>query len=186
MGTLDSIDTVTVDVRKKKSEFSGRQQNPSTKFWKWSLYSKTSLEFQITTNEMQRFLNLFIFYRRCTCFRRVSPPIIRSTRLYIQLQVLSTNTVASCYRGRRGTQISNACVRFSDFSQSLLGESAALCSINPLNAELNPICYLLALLAHHFLHVSRIRFKSLTLRLLMSYIYIYIYIYIWSAYSWCF
>ena len=29
---------------------------------------------------------------------------------------------------------------------------------NPLNAELNPICHLLALLgAHHFLHVSRIR-----------------------------
>jgi len=42
---------------------------------------------------------------------------------------------------------------------------------NPLNPELNPICYLLALLAHHFLHVSRIRVKSLPLRLLMSYIY---------------
>ena len=43
---------------------------------------------------------------------------------------------------------------------------------NPLNAELNPICYLLALLgAHHFLHVSRIRVKSLTLRQLMSCIY---------------
>ena len=42
---------------------------------------------------------------------------------------------------------------------------------NPLNAELNPIFYLLALLAHHFLHVSRIRVKSLTIRLLMSYIY---------------
>ena len=55
--------------------------------------------------------------------------------------------------------------------------------INPLNAELNPICHLLALLAHHFLHVSRIRVKSLTLRLLMSYIYIYIciYIYIYGA-----
>jgi len=39
-------------------------------------------------------------------------------------------------------------------------------NINPLNAELNPICYLVALLgAHHFLHVSRIRVKSLTLRL---------------------
>jgi len=50
---------------------------------------------------------------------------------------------------------------------------------NPLNLELNPI-YLLALLAHHFLHVSRIRVKSLTIRLLMSYIYI------WSTYSWCF
>ena len=44
--------------------------------------------------------------------------------------------------------------------------------LNPLNAELNPICYLLALLgAHHFLHVSRIRVKSLTIRLLMSFIY---------------
>jgi len=32
--------------------------------------------------------------------------------------------------------------------------------INPLNAELNPICHLLALLgAHHILHVSRIRVK---------------------------
>ena len=44
--------------------------------------------------------------------------------------------------------------------------------IKPLDAELNPICYLLALLGvHHFLHFSRIRVKSLTLRLLMSYIY---------------
>jgi hypothetical protein len=50
---------------------------------------------------------------------------------------------------------------------------ALLGDINPLSPGLNPICYLLALLAH----VSRIRVKSLTLRLLMSYIYIYIYIY---------
>jgi len=45
-------------------------------------------------------------------------------------------------------------------------------SLNPLNPELNPTCYLLALLgAHNFLHVSRIRVKLLTFRLLMSYIY---------------
>jgi len=32
--------------------------------------------------------------------------------------------------------------------------------INPLYAELNPICHLLALLgAHHILHVSRVRVK---------------------------
>ena len=44
--------------------------------------------------------------------------------------------------------------------------------INPLNPELNPICYLLVLLgAHDFLHVSKIRVKSLTFRRLMSYIY---------------
>ena len=57
-----------------------------------------------------------------------------------------------------------------------------MCSpFNPLNPELNPICYLLALLgAHHFLYVSRIRVKLLTFRLLMSYIYI------WSTNSWCF
>ena len=55
-------------------------------------------------------------------------------------------------------------------------------NFNPLKPELNPICYLLALLgAHHFLHVSRIRVKLLTFSLLMSYIYIYIYI--WSTHS---
>jgi len=33
-----------------------------------------------------------------------------------------------------------------------------LSRFNPLNAELNPICHLLALLgAHHILHVSRVR-----------------------------
>jgi len=38
-------------------------------------------------------------------------------------------------------------------------------NINPLKPELNPVCYLLALLgAHHFLHISRIRVKLLTLR----------------------
>ena len=47
---------------------------------------------------------------------------------------------------------------------------------NPLKPELNSICHLLALLgAHHFLHVSRIRVKLLTFRLLMSYI--------WSTHS---
>ena len=60
-----------------------------------------------------------------------------------------------------------------------VGEMNEKGKFNLLNPELNPICYLLALLAHHFLHVSRIRVKSLTLRLLM----LYIYIYIWSAYS---
>jgi hypothetical protein len=35
-------------------------------------------------------------------------------------------------------------------------------NINPLNAELNPLCRLLALLrAHHILHVSRIRVKKI-------------------------
>jgi hypothetical protein len=42
--------------------------------------------------------------------------------------------------------------------QKILKHSTKLkCEINPLNAELNPICNLLALGAHHILHVGRIR-----------------------------
>ena len=66
--------------------------------------------------------------------------------------------------GQPGHSPSYYCLRPND-STTVTG------SVNPLNPELNPICYLLALLAHHFLHVSRIRVKSLTIRLLMSYIY---------------
>ena len=62
---------------------------------------------------------------------------------------------------------------FHGYARSLKCTSGSvLWTINPLNPELNPIGYLLALLgAHHFLHVSRVRVKSLTFRLLMSYIY---------------
>ena len=46
-----------------------------------------------------------------------------------------------------------------------LPQAHALFMVNPLKPELNPICYLLALLgAHHLFHVSRIRVKLLTLR----------------------
>ena len=58
------------------------------------------------------------------------------------------------------------CVRVQDHRGQV---SVRLDFLNPLKPELNPICYLLALLgAHHFLHVSRIRVKLLTFRLLMS------------------
>ena len=64
---------------------------------------------------------------------------------------------------------------YSSFGKAQIARSLTMV-INRLDAELNAIPYLLALLgAHHFLHVSRIRVKSLTLRQLMSYI--------WSTYS---
>ena len=73
-------------------------------------------------------------------------------------------------------------MRFSELLNTYRFESALVVDMymsyrgrsdfNPLNPELNPICYLLALLgAHHFPNVSRIRVKLLTFRLLMSYIY---------------
>jgi len=47
----------------------------------------------------------------------------------------------------------------TDFIKDINGTFTDISNwFNPLNAELNPICYLLALFgAHHFLHVSRIR-----------------------------
>jgi hypothetical protein len=69
--------------------------------------------------------------------------------------------------------VENADTQFITLNKVTTDVQANGCNLfNPLNAELNPICHLLALLeAHHFLHISRIRVKSLTLRLLMSYIY---------------
>ena len=73
-------------------------------------------------------------------------------------------------RGRKRKQLLDNLKENSEYWK--LKEKALDFFINPLKAELNPICYLLALLgAHHLLHVSRIRVKSLTFRRLMSYIY---------------
>jgi hypothetical protein len=56
-------------------------------------------------------------------------------------------------------------MEFEMFSKMKTGTSQSCRSgrrINPLNAKLNPICHLLALLgAHHVLHVSRIRVKKI-------------------------
>ena len=72
---------------------------------------------------------------------------------------------------RTNSWLSNQCSLHADLPLASTPRPAL--RFNPLKPELNPICYLLALLAHNFLHVSRIRVKSLTFRRLMSYIYIY-------------
>ena len=47
---------------------------------------------------------------------------------------------------------------------------------NPLKAELNPICHLLALLGvHHILHVSRIRVNSRNSPVKLNWIYVQVY-----------
>jgi len=50
-------------------------------------------------------------------------------------------------------------VIFKIIQKNFLNAASHYC-FNPLNAELNPICHLLALLgAHHILHVSGLRVK---------------------------
>ena len=49
-------------------------------------------------------VSLFIyFYKTLYMFQAVPPPIIRNKKLYMQSQVLSTNTAASCCRRWDGT-----------------------------------------------------------------------------------
>ena len=79
----------------------------------------------------------------------------------MKIRAVGTRLIHEERRLDRRTDITKLIVAFRNFVEVF----------NPINAELNPICHLLALLGVHFLHVSRIRVKSLTLRLLMSYIY---------------
>jgi len=92
----------------------------------------------------------------------------------------SASTVLSVYSSGfylRRMVILNYFFLLQSFIQALIHSSIYLFFLfsfkfNPLNPELNPICYLLALLGtHHFLHLSMIRVKSLTFRRLISYIY---------------
>jgi len=55
---------------------------------------------------------------------------------------------------------SKPCLRGNSPANNSLSQDTAF---NPLNAELNPICHLLALLgAHHIFHVSGLRVKDET------------------------
>jgi len=57
-----------------------------------------------------------------------------------------------------GSNVVNSGTKLPRFGLSCLFRNIG--KFNPLNAELNPICHLLALLgAHHILHVSRLRVK---------------------------
>ena len=84
-----------------------------------------------------------------------------------KLHKLGSNSCSACQDVHRHANSSVTNVQLIEFVIHFGDQykSSSLPSINPLKPELNPICYLLALLgADHFLHVSRIRVKLLTLR----------------------
>ena len=120
----------------------------TTYIWRTYSYSKTK--------KMRLFLKLFILVKHSTYFERSFRP--------------SSGAQDCTYNNRHMPDTATCCKRGRDGKSSISPKHVEC--INPLNPELNPICYLLAILgAHHFLHVSRIRVKLLTFRLLMSYIY---------------
>ena len=123
------------------------------------------------------------------CRQRTKCTIVQDSRYWIvittiyKMQSLNLLSMTTLHLNRRGNEkyefLNFTVVKYVRFPLvvqvhlNFLKAMFIVFHFNPLNPELNPICYLLALLAHHFLHVSRIMVKSLTLRLLMSYIYIY-------------
>ena len=146
---------------------------------------------QVSVSLYSYFLRI-LFLRQGECYPYIWPPLnerlaislnwkrnsfqcFSRSDVFSQLKVIIVGSVEVLVH-LQGHEISNSACRL--LTQACRLQLCCLLFstplINPLNAELNPICCLLALLAaHHFLHVSRIRVKSLTLRLLMSYIYIY-------------
>ena len=111
-------------------------------------------------------MQTFIYCKVTLHVSGVTAPIIRSTKTVTSTSGIGHNTGTA-------TSFQRSTLEGSWTFLLTLNHDARNHEFNPLNPELNPICYLLALLAHHFLHVSRIRVNELTLRLLMSYIYIY-------------
>jgi hypothetical protein len=90
--------------------------------------SSSKLQFQITANKKQRLL-IYLFLQTLYMFQPVPPPIIRSTELYIQLQVLSNNTAASCYRERDGlNSISSTVAASSNIALQYLKLYVQLCA----------------------------------------------------------
>jgi hypothetical protein len=126
------------------------------------------------TNEMHQFLKFILFWSRILHVSDgLSVHYQESKTVRTASGIYQTDSADCLLAGTRWNWGHKHAVRVSRCIVWISEQTAiiSLYSINPLNAELNPICYLLALLeAHHFLHVSRIRVKSLTLRLLISYV----------------
>ena len=117
-------------------------------------------------------------HTKCTPHEKTRPPSLFTSARHVQFELkISACDFTQMRSQELNTSYNERLSKSSQFhySHHTTRHLQTLADFNPLNPELNPICYLLALLAYHFLHVSRIMVKSLTLRLLMSYIYIYIY-----------
>ena len=130
-------------------------------------------------------VQLRIFIHKCDNSQKYSEPItgvfrvhihlffppyilLCDTKFYSALRIIRPHFTAENFNSLSSYKNSKHETNFWKWLIHLLAYNL----FNPLKPELNSICYLLTLLeAHHFLHVSRIRVKLLTFRLLMSYIY---------------
>jgi hypothetical protein len=81
----------------------------------------------------------------------------QSLQIQLELLMMSGVPLGTCWAINERWN-NKFCYKVASCWLFLLNHTTMHVSINPLNAELNPICHLLALLGvHHFLHVSRIR-----------------------------
>ena len=99
-------------------------------------------------------------YTPVFCFRFY---FFLSRFLYLRIKSCNSNWGPADFIGNvvLATRVADIPLVFSLSPQRRYSPGWATASFNPLNVELNPICHLLALLAHLILHISRIRVKSL-------------------------
>jgi hypothetical protein len=91
------------------------------------------------------------------CINTLLTKLFQSGKVTLSQQ----QTVACLLRVFQKRKSTNQEVMFYQELKSQRPTMDSVSNFNPLNAELNPICHLLALLgAHHILHVSRIRVKA--------------------------
>ena len=149
-------------------------------------FSSSHLNFTQLNLILERVNGRYVLMWACNCKRGSnvnsehslpSPPPSKRAFIVSRLDVVNKLVTSLCsqFARRQVNHVAKAnnfpCTTYCNFPITSR-RWVLMLGVNPLNPELNPICYLLALLgAHHFLHVSRIRVKSLTFRLLMSYIY---------------
>ena len=146
-------------------------QTASTSYYKHQPRQSAILRREITESKRKPFKNFIshINYQKDSQkTRKYLARIQNNTICSNKVPIYKNNVVITSDKGIANTL---ACT-FSQAQKKGTYARRKSKTVNPLNPELNPICYLLALLgAHQFLHVSRIRVKLLTFRRLMSYIY---------------
>ena len=107
---------------------------------------------------------MFILRKTCTCsFMLFLSRIHISSLVAGRMCLLLTSAILFQYGTHSYPLLTMEDIGYSKFLS--IRHISIVVAFNPLNAKLNPICHLLALIgAHHILHVSRIRVNELAVR----------------------
>ena len=113
--------------------------------------------------DAQNFCFTISLFHTSTCFEHMCSKHVEAWNKLIVKQKFYASSwlITEIYWYARSAKRQNLLRQFCRHLYRLVRPTDGTCvtsvNIDPLNAELNPICHLLALLAHHILHFSRMR-----------------------------